>query len=95
MSESLNVITKLPTIAAAASSDSGSINSKNLQIQKSVEQQEKQVPFKIGDRVMAFEDEDKGGGTIHGTVKWTGLITGAGKIIGIETVSTFILCESV
>ena len=43
---------------------------------------------------MAFEDEDKGGGTIHGTVKWTGGST-INKLIGIETVSTFVLCESV
>ena len=68
------VITKTPS--------SGNKNSKNLQKQKSVEQQQKQLYFK-GDRLMAFDDD---GGTVHGTVKWTGG-TLSEKLVGIETVS--------
>lgn len=68
---------------AVASKPSSSVTSHNLKKQKSVEQQQKQTPFKIGDRVMAF-DED--GGTVHGTVKWVGG-TNYSKSIGIETVS--------
>lgn len=70
---------------AIASKPFGSVtsgNGSNLQKQKSVEQQQKQT-FKIGDRVMAF-DED--GGTVHGTVKWIGG-TNSKRLIGIETVS--------
>ena len=47
-------------------------------------QQQKQM--KIGDRVMAFDDV---GGTVYGTVKWTSG-SATHKIIGIETVSTFV-----
>ena len=57
-----------------------------------MEQQQKQMPFKIGDRVMAFEDE---GGTVHGTVKWAGGSTGSGKLVGIETVSKFICIRNI
>ena len=52
--------------------------------QKSVKQPH--LPFKCGDRVMAFDDD---GGTVLGTVKWIG---GGSRhnLVGIETVSTFI-----
>ena len=56
--------------------------------QKLVNQQQKQILFKIGDRVMAFDDD---GGTVYGTVKWIGRSVGSvDKLIGIETVSAFI-----
>ena len=88
-----DAITKPPTGATAGNDvtgGSGNKNSKNLQKQKSVEQQQKQPLFKIGDRVIAFDD---GGRVVYGTVKWIG---GSihGKLIGIETVSTFIYVHS-
>lgn len=54
--------------------------------QKSEEKQEQRQPmFQIGDRVMAF---DEIGGTVYGTVRWTGGGIGSmGEIVGIETVS--------
>ena len=61
------------------------------QKQKSVEQQQKQNTIKIGDRVMAFDND---GGTVHGTVRWTGGSIGSSIFIGIETVSTFIYTAS-
>ena len=78
-------ITKSPTSATAVNGGtggSGNKNSESLQKQKSVEQQQKQIPFKVGDRVMAF---DNVGGTVYGTVKWVGGSTV--KLLGIETVS--------
>ena len=84
-------ITKPPTSATAGNGGtggSGNKSSKNLQKQRSVEQQQKQTTFKFGDRVMAFDND---GGTVHGTVKWTGGSIGSvGKLIGIETVSALI-----
>ena len=52
-----------------------------------MQQQQKQIVFKIGDRVMAFDND---GGTVHGTVKWIGGSVGIHKVVGIETVSAFI-----
>ena len=88
------VITK-PPVTAGSSSSSGNKNSKGLQKQKSVEQQQKlveqqqkQMFFKIGDKVMAFGND---GETVYGTVRWTGgTTTGSGKLVGIETVSHLI-----
>ena len=89
-------ITKPPTGTTAGNGStggSGNNNSKNLQKQKLVEPQQKQIPFKCGDRVMAFNDD---GGTVYGTVKWIGGAFGSrGKLIGIETVSVFICVKYV
>ena len=64
---------------------SGSKNSKNLQKQKSIEQQQKQqLYFKAGDRVIAFDNDER---IVHGTVKWTGGASGSENLVGIETVS--------
>ena len=44
--------------------------------------------FQIGDRVMAF---DEIGGTVYGTVRWTGWGIGSVReIVGTETVSNFL-----
>ena len=90
-------ITKASTstnIGYGSTSGSGNKNPKNLHNQKSVEQQQKQISFRCGDRVMAFDDD---GGTVQGTVKWTGGSLGgsAEKLIGIETVSAFMCMKYV
>ena len=70
MSEShFPVITEHPT---AGSSGGGGNNI--------LEHQQKKSIFKIGERVMAFDEH---GRTVYGTVRWI-----SAKIIGIETVST-------
>ena len=75
----VTIITK----PAGASADSN--GTKPLKKQKSEEQK---MEFEVGDRVMAFDDN---GGTVYGTVKWTGGGSGRfGKIVGIETVSLFV-----
>ena len=64
-------------------SRSGSDSTNSSQKKKSVDQK---MEFEVGDRVMAFDDY---GGTIYGTVRWTGGGTGRmGTIVGIETVSS-------
>ena len=72
------------TASNGGTGGSGNKNSKNLQKQRSMEEQQKQTTFKIGDRVMAFEND---GGTVYGTVKWAGGNVGADQLMGIETVS--------
>ena len=85
-SHNASVITKPST--SANSGGSGNKKPMNLHKQKSVEQQQKQIPFRLYDRVMAFDDD---GGMVNGTVKWIGGRYGIpGKLIGIETVSAFI-----
>ena len=87
LSESHNAaIIKPPASPTADSGSTGSSDNKNSRNQKSTEQQQQQVPFGIGERVMAFDDY---GGNVHGTVKWTGGSTRLGKLVGIETVSVF------
>ena len=73
---------RVTIIPKPASSSANSSGTKSLKKQKSEEQK---MEFELGDRVMAFDDN---GGTVYGTVKWTGGGSGRfGKIVGIETVS--------
>ena len=59
------------------------MNSPRLKVEE--KREKKQIIFEIGDRVMAF---DESGGTVYGTVRWTGGGIGSvGEIVGIETVS--------
>ena len=77
------------TVIPKHAGSSGTKTAKNLQKRKSEQQlhQEKSL-FEPGDRVMVFDDS---GGTILGTVRWTGGGSSRiGKIAGIETVSEFI-----
>ena len=78
---SVNAITKPPTSATSGGGGGGGGGSKNSKT--SVDHQQQQTFYKIGDRVMAFDNED---GTVHGTVKWVGG-SSSGKIAGIQTVS--------
>ena len=60
----------------------------NLKTKSEEKREQKQIGFESGDRVMAFDDR---GGTVYGTVRWTGGGTGRiGKIVGIETISLFL-----
>ena len=89
LSRNASVIAKPSTSANSGNDSTGSSANKkpkNLQKQKSVELQQKQTPFRIGDRVDTFDDY---GGTVKGTVKWTGG-NATIVIVGIETVSEFI-----
>ena len=66
---------------------SGNDSTNSFQKKKSVDgPSDQKMEFEVGDRVMAFDDY---GGTIYGTVRWTGGGAGRmGKIVGIETVSS-------
>ena len=88
LSESHNTgVIKPPTSPSVDNGNTSSSVNRNSKNQKSTEQQQQQVPFRIGDRVMAFDDY---GGKVHGTVKWTGGSDRIGKLVGIETVSVFV-----
>ena len=77
------------TIISKPASDGGGADSNATKPLKKQKSAEEKMAFEPGDRVMAFDDN---GGTVYGTVRWTGGGTGRmGKIVGIETVSLFIL----
>ena len=82
---------RVTIIAKPTGGGTDSSGTKPLKKQTSAEEKMAFVP---GDRVMAFDDN---GGTVYGTVRWTGGRGGGtgrvGKIVGIETVSLFIIIQ--
>ena len=79
----VTIVGKAPTTRSKSTT---SMNSPKQRVEE--KREKKQMMFQIGDRVMAFDER---GGTVYGTVRWTGGGIGSvGEIVGIETVSNFL-----